>query len=95
MTINLPDWPTLTAGDRVIIRDRATALERITTVMQLLPDTEGEGPGFVDDDDATIRHFHFTANRVAPRSEHLQADIDKIFCELLGPQISSRSTLPL
>lgn len=94
MTLHLPDWPTLAAGDRVLIRDRTTALERITTVTSLLDDTEGEGPGFIDDAGATIRHFHFTARPVARRSEHpLQADIDKIFCELTSPQASIGSTL--
>lgn len=87
MTLHLPDWPALTTGDRVLIRDRATALERITTVTTPLPETEGEGPGFIDNTGATIRHFHFTARPVASRSEHpLQSDVDKIFCELTGPQ---------
>jgi hypothetical protein len=94
MTLHLPDWPPLAAGDRVLIRDRTTALERITTVANLLHDAEGEGPGFVDDDGATIRHFYFTASPVARRSEHpLQADVDKIFCELTGPQTHIGSTL--
>lgn len=94
MTLHLPDWPALAAGDRVLIRDRATALERITTVATSLPDAEGEGPGFIDDTGATIRHFHFTARPIAPRSEHpLQADVDKVFCELTGPQTYSGRTL--
>lgn len=95
MTLHLPDWPALTPGDRVLIRDRTTALERITTVTHTLDDAEGEGPGFVDDAGATIRHFHFTARHVAPRSERpLQADIDKIFCELTSPQTYTGSALP-
>lgn len=94
MTLHLPDWPALNAGDRVLIRDRTTALERITTVTSILDDAEGEGPGFVDDAGATIRHFHFTARHVAPRSEYpLQADVDQIFCELTGPQTYIGSTL--
>jgi hypothetical protein len=74
---DLPAWPALQAGDVVLLRSRRSATHTLTTVAGLLPVTPGDGPGLVDTQGISYRHFYFAADIPVTA-----ADIDRSLDEL-------------
>lgn len=84
-------WPPMNLGDRILIRERLTALELTVTVTATLPALEGEGPGIIDDRGRTIRHHFYDARLAAPETLD-QRDVDHLFAQITAPT-PTRSTL--
>ena len=79
-------WPTMRAGDLVLVRDRRTARELTVIVADTLPPLEGEGAGIRDSRGRTIRH-HFCDARPLT-ADPLAADqdrVDELFVQITAP----------
>jgi len=72
-------WPELNPGDIVHLGNRGTRHHTRTTVAQILPAIDGDGPGIVDITGATYRHFYFTLRVLDPRSY----EIDRAFAAMI------------
>lgn len=81
---DLPSWPALRVGDIVLLRSRGDATHTLTTVAGLLPATSGDGPGLIDTQGISYRHYYFaadipvTAAEIAHSLDELATSIGKL-----------------
>ena len=77
--MSMPLWPELSPGDVVQLGNRCTHRQIHTTVAEILPAIDGDGPGIVDITGATYRHFDFALRVLDPRSY----EVDRSFAALI------------